>query len=434
MKKISFQKVFCFISILFITSCCFFYGFRFIKLYAKDNEKNSLVKVVKETNKENELFKAVNSKRYFSGKSENNYLMYSNLLWRIITVNEDNSITMISEKSLTSLAFGKDKDFNTSYIFNWLNKGTDENTGVLYKALNNPELYLQKTSSCTDKLDNLTNEPCKNSNDDNYFSLLSVSDYINIGSKESYINNNEYFYLNNTNKDGLICYITSENNATLGTGNDIIGVRPVITLKANIDYVSGDGSKEKPYMIETDNGLFGSYVKLDNAIWRIYKVNEKDVRLVLNDYLKVNGENVTNSYSTVSSFYNDTKYGGIAYYLNTTFLNKLSYKKQLHEVTWANGYYNKNTDYDYKYAFEDTIESTIATLSIGDIILNSELDNYFIMTGSAKYGSMVYLGQKDKKLFTKQISANANIVPTISLDKDLLSKGKGTIDEPYEME
>ena len=66
---------------------------------------------------------------------------------------------------------------------------------------------------------------------------------------------------------------------------------PVITIKSNIDYQEGKGTEKDPYTIETSNNKFGSYVKLDNTLWRIYQVNETDVRLMLNDYLKVDNEN-----------------------------------------------------------------------------------------------------------------------------------------------
>ena len=37
-------------------------------------------------------------------------------------------------------------------------------------------------------------------------------------------------------------------------------------------------------------------------------------------------------------------------------------------------------------------------------------------------------------LYAKQISSKSNVVPTISLDKDLLTKGNGTINSPYEVQ
>lgn len=439
MKKLSFQKLFCFISILFIISCCVFYGTRFIKLYLENrktevSEKNTLIKNLKDNNSKNDNFKSVNGQNYFTGKTDSNYLLYSNILWRIIKVNDDNSITAISDDSLTPLAYGKKKLYKDSGIFKWLNKTSDEYSGILESSLNNVETYLQKTTTCTDKLDELSNNPCKEIDNDSYITLLPVVDYLNIGSKDSYLVNDEYFYLSNNNSENKVWYVDNEGTVTLGTGTDIIGIRPVITIKSNIDYISGNGTKNNPYIIEKETTLFGSYVKLDNDIWRIYEVNDNDLRIMLNDYLKVNNKELTYKYSNISSYHDDYKQGSIAYYLNHNFLNTLSYKDKLKEVSWPNGYYNSDTDYDYTYSLKDTIQSKIALMSIGNIFLNSELNNYHIMTGSSKKGSMIYTINENQKTYLKQISSELNVVPTISIDKDLLTKGKGTIDSPYEME
>ena len=207
MKKLSFQKMFCFISILFIVSCCVFYGTRFIKLYLQNRkveiaEKNSLVKVLKENNEGNEYFKSVNGENYFTGKTDNNYVLYSGILWRIIKLNGDNSLTVISDRAVSSLAYSKEMPFEESYIFNWLNKTDNEYSGILENSLNDIGNYLANTVSCTDTLDELSNNPCKEMNSDNYFTLLSVVDYLNIGSKDSYLANGEYFYLSNDNNEG----------------------------------------------------------------------------------------------------------------------------------------------------------------------------------------------------------------------------------------
>lgn len=439
MKKLSFQKIFNFISFLFILSCCIFYGTRFIKYYLESKkteiiEKNSLVKVIRENNEKNNNFKEINGTKYFINDSDNNYLLYSNVLWRILKVNNDNSITVISDSSLTSLAYGENLNFNESYINLWLNKSDKEYSGILESHLNNKEKYLQKTISCTDIVNELDNKDCIQKNTDNYISLLSTNDYVNIGNKESYVINNEYFYLNNINEENEIWYVDPEGKITTNKGTDIIGIKPVITIKANIDYINGNGTKDKPYTIEKDYGLFGGYVKLDNELWRIYQVNETEVRLVLNNYLQVNNNNLKYIYSNISSYHNDYNQGSIAYYLNNTFLNKLSYKDKIKEVTWSNGYYGINSNYDYTKSLETTIKSKVALISIGDIRLNNELDNYFTLTGAKEKSSMVYTIDSSQKLYTKNIQTKVNVVPAISLDKELLKKGNGTINNPFEME
>ena len=439
MKKLSFEKIFCFISILFILSCCIFYGTRFIKLYLENKkveitEKNTLTKALKDNNTSNENFKSVNGQNYFTEDADNNYLLYSNILWRIIKINDDNSITAISNNSLTSLAYGKNEKYKESYVYKWLNETNDKYSGILEKSLNNIETYLQKTATCLDELDEITNIPCKEIDNSSYITLLSIADYLNVGSKDSYLSNEEYFYLSNNNSESKIWYVEEEGTLSLSTGTDIIGIRPVNTIKSNTDYIDGDGTIDKPYTIEKDNSLFGSYVKLDNETWRIYEVNENEVRLMLNDYLKINNQTVSYKYSNISSYHDDYKQGSIAYYLNHNYLNTLSYKDKIKEVTWSNGYYNSDTNYDYTNALKDTIESKVALMSVGNIFLNNELKNYHTMTGNKQKGSMIYTIQSNKKSYLKQISSEANVVPTISIDKKLLNKGKGTIDSPYEME
>jgi len=438
MKKLSIQKIFCFISFIFISTCCIFYGTRFIKLYLKNKEieikeANTLVKVIKENNNDPETFKEINKSHYFINDSDNNYLLYSNLLWRIIKINEDNSITAISDNSLTSLAYGKNVTYQDSYINKWLNLTEEDYSGILEKHLNNKETYLQKTNTCLDTINELDNKECTNINNDNYLSLLSTSDFVNIGNKESYVINNEFFYLNNTNEESKVWFVDNDGKVTTNNGTDIIGIRPVITIKANIDYQKGNGTKDNPYTIEKENGLFGSFVKLDNQLWRIYQVNDTEVRLVLDNYLQVNNENLEYMYSNINSYHNDSKQNTIAYYLNKTFLNTLSYKDKIKEVSWTNGYYS-NTDYDYTKSLDTTIETKVALISIGDIRLNNELTNYFTLTGNIDKGSSVYTIQSNQKLYTKNIQTKVNVVPAISIDKELLTKGNGTIDSPYEME
>lgn len=439
MKKLSFQKIFCFISFIFLLSCCIFYGARFIKLYLENQEtineeKNSLVKIIRENNEKNNNFKEINNIEYFTNNSDNNYLLYSNILWRIIKINEDNSISLISDSSITRLAYGQSTNYTNSYINKWLNISDKEYSGILEKHLNNKETYLQKTTTCLDTINELDNKECKNISNDNYISLLSTNDFVNIGNKESFVINNEYFYLNNTNEKNEVWFIDNEGKVTTNKGTDIIGVRPVITIKANIDYLNGNGTKSNPYTIENEIGLFGSYVKLDNELWRIYQVNDTEVRLVLNDYLKNNNSNLEYIYSNISSYHNDYKQGSIAYYLNNNFLNTLSYKDKIKEVAWTNGYYGSSSNYDYEQALNKTINTKVASISIGDIILNNELTEYFTVTGTKDKGSMIYTIEALGKVSTKNIQNKNYIIPTISLDKELLTKGTGTYNSPLEME
>ena len=205
-RKLNVQKTFCTISAGFILACAIFYGFRFLSLYL-DNKKSleskedTLAKTIITNNNEDEYFKNINEEYYFNGKVEDNYVLYSNLLWRIVKVNKDNTIKLISEDNISYLAFDEEVDsFNNSYISKWLN--TDVLTNQIDKSA------LTYNPICTDNIEEASNKECSNYNNELNIGLLSVSDYINAGAEESYLNNEKFYYLSSIN-DNEVWYVTS---------------------------------------------------------------------------------------------------------------------------------------------------------------------------------------------------------------------------------
>ena len=135
------EKKFRIISILFIVGCIIFYGGRFGYFYMKYNKKSSnssskevlAVTIQKKgiVSSKDGLYND-NGELVFKGEKVDNYLIYSNILWRIVRVNNDNSIVLVTDSKLTDLAYSSDtdSDFTKSYIMNWLNKN-GQNTGIL---------------------------------------------------------------------------------------------------------------------------------------------------------------------------------------------------------------------------------------------------------------------------------------------------------------
>ena len=149
---------------------------------------------------------------------------------------------------------------------------------------------------------------------------------------------------------------------------------------------------------------------------------------------KVNNKEVKYKYSNNGYYHNDTKQGTLAEYLNKTYLNTLSYKDKIKEKKFANGIYSSTTNYDYSKVLTTTVDTKVSVLSIGNIILNNNNTNYFLSTGVSKDSNLVYVMQDDYKVYTKVSTTTLKIVPTIALDKSLLTKGDGTIESPYEVE
>lgn len=434
-RKLSIQKIFNLISAMFILACSIFYGSRFITLYL-DNNKSEDIKVladnIKDNNSKNNNFKNISGDYYFQGNDVNNYLKYSNLRWRIIKVNTNDTVTLVLDNSITSLA-ANSKSYNNSYINMWLNKSNKDYTGILEHNLNKPNDYLTYTNTCKDIIDNTKNITCKEYIEDTLITVPSLSDYVNTGGQKGFMNNKEYYYLVNTNKEGKLWYIDENGISNTSNGSDILGVKPVITIKNNIKLISGNGSKDNPYIIEEEKGLFGSYVKLGNDIWRIYNIEQNSIKLSLDSYLTIKNNDVRYKYSTTNYYHNDTKQGNLAYYLKNTYLPTLDYKNIINEVKYSNGIYSNNTNFDYIKVLNTKVNTKVAILSIGDIIINPTNTNYYISTGISEDSNQMYVFQNNFKIITRNATTNLKIVPVISIDKNLIIGGDGTLDNPLEV-
>lgn len=435
-RKISISKIFNLVSFVFLLTCCLFYGGRFIKLYLENekkvvNESNSLGKSLREINDSN--LKNVNGVYYFTGNDVNNYVLYSNILFRAVKIEDNNVVTLISNNSLTSLALGNNKGYVESQVNTWLNSNDSKHSGILEDKLNSAVTYLKKEDICVDKIDDVSNYSCSNYNSDYYISSLSIYDYINTGAQNSFINTSENFYLSNINGNDEVWIINTDGKITTSKNDTIYGIKPTVKLKENLDKVSGSGTKEDPFVIESTTGIFGSYVNLDEDIWRVIDVDGDNVKLMLDNYIMNGNDVVTYKYSNKSSYHDDTKYNTLAYYLNKNYLNSLSYKDIVIESNYANGYYGSDNNYNYSETLDKTVNTKVALVSVGDIILNHELDGYFTMTSSSRKNNFVYSVQKNNTSYSKMVSSNGKIVPVITIDKNKLSEGTGTKNDPLRM-
>lgn len=432
-RKLSFQKIFNFVSLIFLITCCLFYGGRFVKLYLENKkqvveETNTLGKSLKDNN--SETLKNINGEYYFTGEVDNNYVLYSGIMFRVIKIGNNNVITMISDNSITSLAFGEVEKYTDSMVNTWLNKTDKEGSGILEKNLNSMISYLKSANICTDKIDDVSKSNCTNYDNEYYLSSLSISDYINTGASSGFINTKENFYLDGMTSNNEVWYVTSEGKINKNKGNEIYGIKPVLILKENMELIGGTGTKDDPYTIESVLGTFGSYVKLGENTWRVIDVNDNNVKLMLDDYLKSGNDTVSYKYSQYTSYHDDTKYGTLAYYLKNTYLKSLSYKDLVIETNYANGYYGKDNNFDYTDTLKKTVNTKVASISIGDIILNHELNNYFTMTSSTKSNKYVYTIQSDNTPYSKIVSSTSKVVPVITICKDKLTSGTGSKNDP----
>lgn len=409
-KATLFQKIFCTTSALFILGCITFYGYRFIKYYRIYNPKvdseNGSVLLSKDivgksefaTDEEDGLFSSGGNYIY-KGNVSNNYLKYNDMLWRIVRINADNSIDIILDDYITLLP--------------WNSKVTSFTESDIYKYINNDFLdlldkeMLNKTSFCTDKLSDLTSITCEGQDTDSYVKLLDVANFLNSVNKgKSYlINNDEIFWLADYGEDKI--WHTNGSNVSQSEVNSLYEIRPMVRLRNTTVYSSGDGTKEKPYVVGDEKILkVGSKVVLGEDTWLVYD-NKDGIKLMRSDILEKQLD-----FDKEKLTYKDSS---LMTYLNDTYLNSLSYKDMIVENTYYIGEY-KGSISDIK---SDTVKTKVGIPNLLDIKFDSNVKSYFTSTINEER-VLVY----ENPLRPGRITTYRGIRPCITISKETVNKLK----------
>lgn len=422
-KTLLFQKIFCLISGLFIFGCCIFYGFRFVKYYRVYNpkgENGSKIQLLgNKISGESEIVYEgsglyLNNGLYiYKGDVDNNYIKFSNMIWRITKINQDGTVEIILDKYLNQLKWdNSNNNFVNSDISGYLNN-------EFIKFVEKDSLL--KTSICIENVNELTNISCDNTSKDNFINLLDVSTYLgSIVDEKSYlVDDDEVFWLRDRTESNI--WHTNGNKVSMSDAKSIYEIRPVVTLKASVPYYSGNGSIDNPYLIaKEEKSKIGSYYKINDDLWILYN-NESDYKLVLKDtlntQLKYSDSEHIDDYNDSSNIYN---------YLNNEYLNNLEYKNILKDTDWYNGTYDS-----YKDVFKNKYSGKVGMLNITDLIFNDN-DNSFYLANKDSENLIYVYGEYIKS--SKPILSRG-IRPCIMIDKNTkISGGLGTITEPFIVE
>ena len=204
---------------------------------------------------------------YLKGAQDSNYLWFDGFLWRIMGINEDGSIRMITEENVTAIPWGAPntaQDYDNSYINDWLNN-------YFYPKLKDKDLLVSQTWCSEVTTDsNSRRTTCENnlSKVQKPVGLLSLDEYKLSRSGSSYLHtwqNYRTLTLYNT----MNTWYVNNNGAMYNDSGKILhGVRPVINIKPSIDIISGDGTRINPFIYEdrsatgklNEHSLIGEYV------------------------------------------------------------------------------------------------------------------------------------------------------------------------------
>lgn len=410
------EKIFVFFNILVILGIIGFYAYRTVYYYKLSHEvegeislKDKLTALDNLEYQNDGLYEKSNY-FYYKGVNVNNYVYYSGRMFRIIDIS-DNGIRMIDDETSTNIVYGVNQEYSKSNIYLWLKK--------YLTSLKDYEVYLKDNNWCDEQID-VNNYNCQKTIND-YVGLLSTSDYLQAGGKNSYLNNGTYFWTLNIDKDNKPLFVNNEGGINNIISKDDVyysyGIRPVITLKEDVIINDGKGTKEEPFTIENignallkDNGV-GSYVRYQNEDFRILKIEDDGVTLIRNTPL-----DVEKSYKEVMS------------YLNSEYLNKFS-KSDLVKINYSINEYNIENKYDIKDKDERQSEYVIIP-KIGDLFLN-ETSNYWLNTISDNKLGLYYIVDENKMFFGDLKNNKHKVRPIIKVNHDVIaSSGLGTKDNP----
>lgn len=421
--------IFIILSGIIMFSLLLTYTIRFIHFYKLEHSgqviENTLVNKILNNNKivSNNGLVMNGSSYIFKGNVENNYVLYSGYLFRIVGINKDNTIKLVTDDITASLVWSYDTDYNNSYVKTYLEK-------VFYKSLTDPTRYLAKEDWCIDEIDKKYNI-CKNKIKAEV-GLLTYNDYVLANSNNGYLNINKYWWTMNKAKDNKVWYVFNEgginNDSKDNTTYYSFGIRPSINLKADVGYINGDGTKEKPYIIENNNEInVGSYINYSGYTWKVISKDDK-LKLVMEDCLKADDECMTYNFSRSNNEYDETKRNSLAFYLNNNFYYQLD-KTHLVKGIWYIGTYNDNTSYDYNNIFTESVEADVGILNISE---NNKTNSY---TLTRVDDGLLYSLKDDGSLYAVDVTEELYIYPSIYLDLDCkVVTGTGTIDNPFEIE
>lgn len=436
------EFIFNFCSLIIIILIGFYYGGRSLYYYSKQNitlkkEANTLNGLILNNNSvvnEGEGLYLDLDGYYFKGKVSNNYVKFGNRLFRIIRVNNDGSIKVITDDLVSTFMWGEDSNYQNSNLKVWLTKTDYQYSGVYYKTIPEIDKFLVKTKYRENVMEKKKVSKVKETYSD-YITTLEINDYVLANGQNSYLNIGKVYYLLGLNESKDNLFVDLDGSVQNTDGLNLYGVRAVMTFKKNLEVKSGDGTKNNPFIIEQgkDINYVDSYVLVGNEIYRVYQESNGILRMHKYGYAMNDGKEIIRRYSNSTSLFDFKKKDNISYYLNTSYLDSLSYKDYLLDSNFYTGEIGAETDYDYKNIYNDSVSLKVGLLNIFDYVSSNNFSDYFVMNTISSIGGMQYSKYENGLVEEVEVLEMKHFIPVISVDSSYITSGTGEINNPYTM-
>ena len=413
-----------------------------IKYTAFDALKNktTVVRKVKVLQVLKDTVKKKTKTSYFVGENPDNYIYFSNNLFRIIGV-DGNNVKIISSEDVG----------NVNY------QGLNEYLKMYYESLSpGAKDVIVKNKYCKDKLDNksLDTKKCNDYTDEIELYLPSIDEINKTMDKDGYsymVPETIGWTANNydeKNAYAIKTFFTDTESKFLPQEYfNIYAIRPIITIKGTLKISDGDGSYDSPYRIndtkigEPGEYLYtrysGEYVSIDNVNFRIVKTEDKEDTKVIGletifdeeEYLLLANKDDKGGY-----IYNPKKHNNIGYLINnktSAFINPSSFAK--HKITVP--IYRKNVIYGKEIDKKEYSVKFFAPDAFDLYNSNPYGDYDYWLLNSTKKSGLTYLMSEmgsiyDYQGYTGSDEHGVKICGYLNKNVTIV-KGEGTRYEPY---
>ena len=395
-------------------------------------------------------------------------------LWRIMGINANGSVRLITEENVTAIPYHESSsNWDESYAKDWLNN-------YFYPRLKGNDIIVEQTwcsETTTDKLSARTS--CSNnlSTEKAKVGLISLDEHNLAGVGGSYLNIIQYQWTLTPYNGSYAWYFNNIGNANNNLVDDAGGLRAVINVNSNVTITGGNGtlvetwsSEAGPYILNEDKSIevtgklnekatSGEYVLYAGKKYRVVdKDNNGNTKLILDGYYEENGSVYNMSYGSNNTFSTTT---GIGQKLNSDVLEWLvassdteNRNKLVTNYTW---YQNEFDDGDnYTISLEETnptrsINATVGLIRVGEMLSSqsssiltkgytttssyNNANTYWTMTPSSS-SSVAWSVDSDGYAYYSNVDVGSayGLRAVIVVNSNVtITGGNGTWSSPYEI-
>lgn len=208
---------------------------------------------------------------FFRGAVENNYVNFAGKLWRIIRINEDGTIRLMTQDIINQ---GIYDELMLVYMSGPITTNAKDTLDAWYESnLSSYSFYIADAGFCNEMNITLVDRPQFMCRHKDYFftvnsdkgnklltypiGLITVDEAIYaggrfmMGNSNTYLNNNSVYWTMSPYGSSVMYAVHVEGILERRNIKENAGFRPVISLNSNVLVKSGNGTNSNPYVIKT---------------------------------------------------------------------------------------------------------------------------------------------------------------------------------------